>query len=144
MNRTAKPYPARAAIGLVAAVAIGFAVIAACNTVWAVVEGVPVTTLWEDDAVWAQIVIAAAPYLLLALLGVGARRPWIVALCLTAAFWGFYLFVITRPYEGGGANIGLGLLMIFSPLPITAASLIALATVANRRGPDAIAADRDA
>lgn len=52
---------------------------------------------------------------------------------MTAAFWGFYLFRITRPYEGGGADIGLGLLMMFSPIPIIGGPVIAVLTAKPKR-----------
>lgn len=41
-----------------------------------------------------------------------------------------------RLYAGGGANIGLGIPMMFSPLPMAGASLLLLITVAEGRSPD--------
>lgn len=131
-------YAKRALSGLVIAFAIGIAVVATCNTIWAIVMGSPLLSPWDDASVF-QVLIASAPYLLLALFGISARRPWIVALCFTVAFWAFYAYVITLPYMGGGANIGLGILMIFSPLPIAAASFLSLVTLANGRSTDKIA-----
>jgi hypothetical protein len=84
-------------------------------------------------------VIASTPFIVLAIFGIRTRLPWIVGICLTAAFWGFYVYEITRPYEGGGADIGLGILMLFSPLPIAGASLLSLVTLVDGRSGDEIA-----
>lgn len=140
MSTPSHSYPKRAAIGIIGALAIGLAVVAACNTVWAIAGDYPITTLW-DEASPAQVLLASFPYIILAIFGISARRPWLTGLSLTAAFWGYYLWEITH-YEGGGANIGLGILMTLSPIPITGASLLALATVADGRRADDIAAGR--
>ena len=140
MSTLSHSYPKRAAIGIVTALAIGTAVVVTCNTVWAIAGDFPIATLW-DEASPVQVLLASFPYLVLAICGIAARRPWIAALCLTTAFWGYYLWDITH-YEGGGANIGLGILMMFSPVPIIGASLLALATLADGRKADDIAAGR--
>ena len=82
---------------------------------------------WDDTSL-PLVLFASAPYFALAVAGVVARRPWIAGLITTLAFWGFYLFEITRPYEGGGANIGLALLMMVSPIVVVSASAIAALT----------------
>ncbi len=138
MTDLSRTYPKRALSGLVIALVIGVVVVAICNTLWAVIGGFPLLSLWDDASIF-QVLIASAPFLLLALLGISARRPWVVALILTVAFWAFYAYVITRPYEGGGANIGLGILMMFSPLPIAGASLLSLLTLADGRRADEVA-----
>jgi len=131
-------YLKRVFIGFVAAAIIGVSVVGASNTVWAIMTGSPLRSLW-DDASPVQVLIASAPFMLLALLGVQARRPWIVALSLTFAFWSYYTYVTTRPYDGGGANIGLGILMLFSPMPIAGASLLSLLSLADGRSADDLA-----
>lgn len=118
-------YARRAASGIVAAIAIGFAVVAICNTVWALATGFPIATRWNDASV-TQVGLASLPYLILAICGIDARRAWGTGLCLTTAFWGFYLWVIIY-HQRPDANIGLGMLMMFSPFPIAAGSLLALA-----------------
>jgi hypothetical protein len=133
-----RTYPKRAIGGLAIALAIGFAVIATSNTVWAVIADFPLLSLWDDASIF-QVLIASAPFIVLAISGISARRPWIVALWLTVAFWVFYTYVTTRPYDGGGANIGLGILMLFSPVPIAGASLLSLLTLADGRSADEIA-----
>ena len=130
-----RTYPGRALTGLILALTIGVVVVATCNTVWSIARNLPVFSLWDDASV-LQVLIASAAFVLLSLLGVSAPRPWIVALFLTVGFWSFYTYVITRPYAGGGANIGLGILMLFSPLPIAGASLLSLISRAEGRRPD--------
>lgn len=140
MSTPSHSYLKRAAIGIAAALVIGLAVVAACNSVWAIAGGFPIATFW-DEASPAQVVLASFPYLVLAIFGITARRSWITGLSLTAVFWGYYLWDISH-YEGGGANIGLGILMLLSPIPITGASLLALATLADGRRADDMAAGR--
>ena len=140
MSISSHSYLTRAAIGLAAALAIGLAVVATCNTVWAIAGDFPIATLW-DEASPTQVLMVSFPYLVLATFGVTARRPWLAGLCLTVAFWGHYLWDIIH-YEGGGANIGLGILMMLSPILITGASLLALATLADGRRADDMGAGR--
>ena len=124
-------YLGRALSGFIIALVIGVAVVAIYKTLWAFIRGVPLLALWGNASIF-QVTIASAPFLLLALVDIRARRPWKVALILTITFWSFYAYVISRPYEGGGANIGLGILMMFSPLPIAGASLLSLRTSGRR------------
>lgn len=124
-------YSRCAAAGLIAAVAIGLMVVLGCNTVFAMTGRLAAGGIWDEESP-AQILVASLPYLALATCGVSARRAWITALCLTAAFWGYYLWCITH-YQGGGADIGLGILMLFSPVPITGGSMFALVAFAERR-----------
>lgn len=73
-----------------------------------------------------QIILVAAPFVLLALLGVRAKLPWFVGLILTAMFWGFVFFdIISSRGDGTGANIGLGPLMLASPLAIAGGAVFA-------------------
>ena len=101
-----------------AAMAVLFAllVVLACNTVYALGKGVPLTTLWDRGS-WTQIALILLP--LLCILN-GSRPVWIAAILTTLLVWGFYLQQILKPYKGGGADIGLGLLMLSSPIFILA------------------------
>jgi hypothetical protein len=134
-------YPRRAVVGLIASLVIGFTAIATCNTIWATTRGVRVLQLW-DDASPFQVLIAGSPYAVLAVFGISAWRPWLVGLCLTAAFWGFYLWKITTFNGIGGADIGLGILMMFSPVLVIGGSLFSLVTLADERGADDLANGR--
>jgi hypothetical protein len=124
-------YPKRFALGLILSLAIGLLVVASCNTVWATATGAPIGTMWRENSA-VQVVLAGLPYFVLAVCGIGARRAWIVALILTAAFWGYYLWDIIH-YAGVGANIGIGILMMASPIAVTASGLLAASIGRNRQ-----------
>lgn len=88
-----------------------------------------------------QMLIAAAPFAFLALAGIGDRLPWLVGLGLTLALWGYALFDdVSHQWhpDGSGANIGLGLVMLASPLFIAGACFGACAWQLRRgrRGAD--------
>jgi hypothetical protein len=72
-----------------------------------------------------HVLMVAAPFVLLAGVGVTAKVPWFVGLTLTAMFWGYLFFDVMVIHRGDGANIGLGLLMFVSPLIIAGATLAA-------------------
>jgi len=83
-----------------------------------------------------QMVIVAIPFLVLAMGGVRARLPWLTGLALTAALWGYFLFEGVRYQWSGdtsGANIGLGVIMLASPLLISFACIAAY-VIERRRG----------
>lgn len=64
---------------------------------------------------WA--VQIALPFAALALIKARDWQSWVIGILLTAVFWGA---LILDPFlrDGGGANIGLGLVMIVSPFII--------------------------
>lgn len=128
-------------LGLIASLVIGLIVVATCNTIWAATRGVSVLQLW-DDASPFQVLIAGSPYTVLSVFGISARRPWFVGLCLTIAFWGYYLWKITTFNGIGGADIGLGILMMFSPILVIGGSFLTLVTLADGRRADEMAAGR--
>jgi hypothetical protein len=73
-----------------------------------------------------QAGVVAAPFLLLSLVGTRDKIPWLVAALLTLGFWGYLLFDGVRYHWTGdtsGANIGLGLIMLVSPLLISGAAM---------------------
>jgi hypothetical protein len=73
-----------------------------------------------------QIALIAIPFLLMAFLGVRGMGPWLVGLGLTAALWGYVVFdVFARLGDGSGANIGMGLLLLASPILVSTACLFA-------------------
>jgi hypothetical protein len=52
------------------------------------------------------------------------KAPWVVRLAFTVLLWGYYLYSgVSYQWHpsGTGANIGLGLMMLISPIFITAA-----------------------
>jgi len=71
---------------------------------------------------WVRTALALAPFALFAL-WVAWRRPanargaWLAGLVVSVAFWAWYYFDgLTN--TGGGANIGLGIVMMVLPLPV--------------------------
>ena len=76
---------------------------------------------WGRLLFWA--VFVAAPFCFLALSRLNAKTPWITAAILTAMLWG--LVVASRLARPNDASIGLGLLMMISPLIVTAGAFAA-------------------
>lgn len=124
-------YPKRIALGLILSIAIGPVVVAMCNTAWAMVTGAPIATMWREYSA-IQVALAGLPYFVLAVCGIDARRAWIAALSATAAFWCYYLWNLIH-YAGVGANIGIGILMMVSPVAVTASGLLAWSIGRNRQ-----------
>ena len=105
---------------LVAALLIGIGVVAVQGILFSLLTGRPLT--YSSDVEPVQATIAAIPYLALAIAGARRGRPWLVGLSLTLILWGSLLYdgVSAQWYpDGSGANIGLGLIMLASPLFIT-------------------------
>jgi len=71
---------------------------------------------------WVRTALALAPFALFSL-WTAIRRPprvrrgFIAGLLASLALWGWY-YADGLMNTGGGANIGLGILMMLSPLPI--------------------------
>ena len=73
-----------------------------------------------------QVLIAAAPFGILARRGVRAKLPWLVAAVLTVCLWSaFFYSVWLAARLQTGANIGMGLLLLASPFIIAGAALMA-------------------
>lgn len=71
---------------------------------------------------WVRTSLALAPFALFSL-WVGFRRPprvrrgFIAGLLVSLVLWGWY-YADGWTNTGGGANIGLGIIMMLSPLPV--------------------------
>lgn len=71
---------------------------------------------------WMRTALALAPFALFSL-WVAVRRPpyprrgYIAGLLASLALWGWY-YADGLMNTGGGANIGLGIIMMLSPLPV--------------------------
>ena len=73
------------------------------------------------DVAVLHIVFTSLPFVLLALVGSRSRLLWSTATLLTACFWAYATFRIwSASLTGfeGGADIGLGLIMMASPFLI--------------------------
>lgn len=77
----------------------------------------------EAGPLTAHVLLASAPFLLLAARGITARLPWVVGLILTLLVLGYVIFeFLTGGFEGGtsvGNAIWLGLVLISSSVVIT-------------------------
>ena len=105
-----------------AALAIGLLVVAA-SVVIASLGGRPIQRdqLGDEMPILAfQVFMVAIPFLVLATASISTRRAWIAGLGLTLALWSYYLLdALVLAVPGRGANIGLGLIMLASPLLIS-------------------------
>lgn len=114
-----------------ASLAIGLLVVAASVAI-ASLGGRPVQRdqLGDELPILAfQAFLVAIPFLVLATAGISTRRAWIAGLGLTLALWSYYLLdALVLAIPGRGANIGLGLVMLASPLLI---SLVCVALARN-------------
>lgn len=112
--------------GCALALAIGPAVVIGEALAFSALTDRPLDWAPAGEVRLVQIAIVAAPFLLLSLAGTRDRLPWLVALALTLALWGYSLFDSVRYQWSGdrsGANIGLGLIMLASPWVIAAVSM---------------------
>lgn len=67
--------------------------------------------------------LLATPFAYLALENSRSRFPWLVACGLTACFWGALIFsAIVSARDETGANVGMALIMLVSPVVITYAA----------------------
>jgi hypothetical protein len=103
-----------------AALAIGVSVTATEQILFSLLTGRPLVFASDVEPVVA--LIAAIPYLALALVGARSLLPWIIGLTLTLSLWGYALYSGVRYQwnpDGTGADIGLGLIMLASPFVFT-------------------------
>jgi hypothetical protein len=113
-------------IGCLFAIAIGVLTVTLSSVSFSLLTGRP-ENLGEEWAVFLfQMLIVAAPFGLLALMDVGRWLPWLVGLVLTLTLWGYFTFEgVSYQWhpDGSGANIGLGLFMLVSPIFIAGAGV---------------------
>lgn len=70
------------------------------------------------DVAVLRLFFAGLPLFLLAIRNVRRRTPWLLAIALTSAFWCYFVWQVWQDSLtgfAGGANIGLGLIMMASP-----------------------------
>ncbi|MEA3045456.1 MAG: hypothetical protein QOH47_3294 [Sphingomonadales bacterium] len=109
-----------------AAIGIGIAVVALYDILFTLLTGRPIGFAMDVEPVNALTI--AIPFLILAFLGARTLLPWLVGLALTVAAEA-YALVDGVAYQwhpdGSGANIGLGILMIFIVPPVISAACVA-------------------
>jgi hypothetical protein len=125
------PPPDRPApLGCLLALAIGFGTVAFELGALALLTGLPLSVEgWPIHLLNALGV--AFPFGLLALAGVRTRLPWAVGLVLTFALWAWFIYEgVSYQWnpDGSGANIGLGMILLASPMIIATAVFAAHAT----------------
>jgi hypothetical protein len=111
---------------LLGALAIGVLTIGTVTSSFSLLTGRPLNLAEEWFNFLVQMGIVAAPFALMALAGIGNKWPWLAGLGLTLALWGYYLFEgVSYQWhpDGSGVNIGLAMIMLLSPIPITATCL---------------------
>ena len=119
---------------ILGAVAIGISVVAVEALAFTALTGRTLT--FVSDVAGVAATIAAVPYLILALMGARRALPWIVGLTLTLSLWGCKLYSgVSNQWnpDGTGANIGLGILVLFSPIFIS--PVVVAVHLAQRRAP---------
>ena len=114
--------PARSRwLGCLLAPVIGAAVVVGVNAAFWLITGQPLAVGDEWDIYLFQMLLIAAPFGVLALAGVNGKGPWLAGGALTALFWGDYLYAGIHYQLSGdrsGADIGLGIIMLISPVVI--------------------------
>ena len=96
----------------IAALAIGLLVVSAHGAILAL-AGRPAQPL---QLMIIQVIMVAMPFLFMVLARITARGPWMIALTLTLALWGYSLVDALVLAPGRGPNVALGLLMLASPV----------------------------
>lgn len=110
------------------ALAIGVAVVGGEGLLFSLLTGRPMH--FASDVEPFNALIVAFPFLVLAAMRNSDLLPWLTGLALQLALWGYALqngVSYQRNPDGSGANIGLGLMIIASPIFITLACLAAAA-----------------
>ena len=105
---------------ILVAFGIGVAVPASYSLLNSVLSHQPLELGSDVDLV--NVLVVAAPYLLLALFGVRSILPWAVALVLTLSLWATWLHsTVTYRWhpDGSGVNMGTIFLILASPFIIS-------------------------
>lgn|GEM_PF-948555 len=133
-----------------AALGIGLVIMLAENVAADIVVGrTPFTNgrlgfIDAPDGVVLHFAIAALPMLALALIGSSRRWLWAVAIGMTTLFATFAVWQLRQDYLAdfaGGANIGLGIIMMASPwitLIVMGVMALLVRIIGARSGPGAV------
>jgi hypothetical protein len=115
---------AKTPLGCFLALAIGPFVAGGTAIVFSLLTGRSLGLEWGILAL--QSLFVSIPFVAVALTGTLRKAPWLVGLALTVILWGYYLFEgVSYQWhpDGTGADIGLGFMMLASPVVITAICL---------------------
>lgn len=117
-------FPPKSLAGRLAlAITIGVFAVTLSVVIPAILRGNTIVLAGNWGILGVNAMIAAAPFIGLAIGNIRQPRAWTIALVLTVLLWGYY---IADPFlrGAGDANIGLGILMLISPVPIAIVSLV--------------------
>lgn len=123
---------------MLAAVAIGVAVVAAEGLLFSMLTGRPLNISRDVGPVNAALV--SIPYLALALAGARTLLPWLAGLAMTLSLWGYALYSsVDRHWnpDGSGADTGVGLMMLASPILFTPLVLLVYSAQQRASAPQA-------
>ena len=110
--------------GVLYAALLGIIVPLAGNGIISIVSEAPLDFKNEWAVFLFQCIIIFLPFFLISAAGVSTLLSWTVGLVLTLSLWGYALAdALLRRGTGTGANIGLGLMVIASPVVISVVCL---------------------
>ncbi len=115
--------PGRRAILCLAALAIGAVIIAADAAATGSLEYLRANLSDESGPLLFNALLAATPFLVLAIRGITTRLPWVVGLAMTLLVRGYVVFEFATGGFEGGTSVGnamwLGMVLISSTIVIT-------------------------
>ena len=123
-------YLQRLGLGLAASAAIGVLVTVGCNLAISYAHGWSKLQLWDEFSV-SDVLIISAPFALLSLFAISSLSAWTAGIGVTIAFWAF-MYLPSAMQTGGGANIGFGILLPFSPIFVFVVAVLGLLPEASR------------
>lgn len=132
MGRSAVQPFAKSTLGCLIAILIGIGTVALVNLDM-ILEGDGSDFREEWAVLLTQVIMVAAPFAVLAIMPNSGRAAWLTAAALTALFWTLPVLDQVVRKGGGGANIGLGLFMLMSPLLVLGGAFAAKAMVKPSR-----------
>ena len=115
---------AKTPLGCFLALAIGPLVAGGTAVAFSLLTGRSLSHEWGNIAL--QALVVSVPFIAVALTGTLRKLPWLVGLALTVTLWGYSLYTGVNYQwhpDGTGADIGLGFMMLASPVVITAICL---------------------
>jgi hypothetical protein len=113
------------AVHLLTSIVISVAVVFTSSAVYSALLDRDLDLSNEAGPLVFQVVIVFIPFLVLTCMRVIRVAPWLFCMILTVFFWAIYIHSgIRSQREGAGVNIGIALLMLGSPLLITAMTLV--------------------
>lgn len=132
MGKSAVQHFAKSTLGCLIAILIGIGTVALVN-VDMILAGDRSDFTEEWAVLLAHVIMVAAPFAVLAIIPNSGWAAKLTAAALTALFWTLPLLDQAVRRGEGGANIGLGLIMLISPLLILGGAFAAKAAVKLRR-----------